>query len=187
MIRVKSSVAGHRWPGLAALACAVCAASPVQADDNNWFDKILAAAPPAVVAENRQPARKRLAAFTKRPAQTVAPDQAPDEPKSNSLSGGITWQASSSCVPSALRGVLADLVGNFGPVVVTSTCRGKSQNRAAGGADHSYHLTGEAVDFRVSGSASAVQAFLASSGKVGGLKHYGGGLYHIDTGPRRSW
>ena len=23
--------------------------------------------------------------------------------------------------------------------------------------------------------------------KAGGLKHYGGGLFHIDTGPRRRW
>jgi hypothetical protein len=30
-------------------------------------------------------------------------------------------------------------------------------------------------------------AYLRSSGMVGGLKHYGGGLFHIDTGARRSW
>jgi hypothetical protein len=30
-------------------------------------------------------------------------------------------------------------------------------------------------------------AFLRSHGSVGGLKHYGGGLFHIDSGPRRGW
>ena len=67
------------------------------------------------------------------------------------------------------------------------SCRSRSQNRAAGGADSSYHLSGEAVDFRVHGSVGAVYAYLTSNGNVGGLKHYGGGLFHIDTGPRRSW
>jgi hypothetical protein len=28
---------------------------------------------------------------------------------------------------------------------------------------------------------------LRSNGSVGGLKHYGGGLFHIDNGARRSW
>jgi uncharacterized protein YcbK (DUF882 family) len=118
----------------------------------------------------------------------VQPEPPRSEATSTSLTGGgITWQASSSCAPAALRSVLTDLVGTFGPVTVTSTCRGRAQNRAAGGAGQSYHLTGEAVDFRVHGGTGAVYAYLASKGSVGGLKHYGGGLFHIDTGPRRSW
>lgn len=103
-----------------------------------------------------------------------------------SLSGGITWQANAGCVPGQLQGVLSSLVSTFGSVTVTSTCRSAASNRAAGGAKRSYHLSGEAVDFRVRGANSgSVYAFLSSSGSVGGLKHYGGGLFHIDTGPRR--
>ena len=33
----------------------------------------------------------------------------------------------------------------------------------------------------------AVYAALHNNGSLGGIKHYGGGLYDIDTGPRRSW
>ena len=149
-------------------------------------------------ASNSDKPRRALRAITARPSQPK-PQATADagggngnargfEPSRGSLSGGgITWQASSGCVPGQLRGVLNDLAGTFGPVTVTSTCRGRSQNRAAGGAGQSYHLSGEAVDFRVHGSIGAVYAHLSASGSVGGLKHYGGGLFHIDTGPRRSW
>jgi Peptidase M15 len=172
---------------VSAVAAVFLAVSPAAAQENTWFESMVGQPAQAVATEVRQPVRKKLVAVTRRPAAEASSEKPVSEPRTSSLSGGITWQASSSCVPATLRGVLADLVGNFGPVIVTSTCRGRAQNRAAGGAGHSYHLSGEAVDFRVSGSASAVQAFLSSSNNVGGHKHYGGGLYHIDTGPRRSW
>ena len=54
-----------------------------------------------------------------------------------------------------------------------------------GGAPKSYHLSGDAVDFRVSGNISGAARYLAGLG--GGYKHYGGGLFHIDNGPRRSF
>lgn len=112
-------------------------------------------------------------------------NERPSAPR-QSLSGGITWQASAGCVPGQLQGVLSGLVSNFGNVRVTSTCRSQASNRAAGGASKSYHLSGEAIDFRVPGASSgAVYAYLSNSGSVGGLKHYGGGLFHVDTGPRR--
>lgn len=111
----------------------------------------------------------------------------PDTNSRQMTGGNITWQASSNCLSGSLRRVINDVVANFGPVTVTSTCRSASQNRAAGGADHSYHLNGEAVDFRTDGNTAAVYAHLSANGGVGGLKHYGGGLFHIDTGPRRSW
>jgi uncharacterized protein YcbK (DUF882 family) len=56
-----------------------------------------------------------------------------------------------------------------------------------GGAPRSFHLTGNAVDFRVAGSYGRVLAFLSRLRSVGGLKHYGRGVFHIDTGPRRTW
>jgi Peptidase M15 len=105
-----------------------------------------------------------------------------------SLSGvPIRWVASSDCLAMPLRTVLVELAQAFGQLRVNSTCRSPRHNAKVGGAKHSFHLTGHAADFRVSSSPSAVLAFLRARGDVGGLKHYGGGLFHIDTGPRRSW
>lgn len=100
--------------------------------------------------------------------------------------GGVRWVASAGCLDAGLKAVVYRVASNFGPVTVNSTCRSRSRNRAVGGASKSKHLTGDAVDFRVRGNISAVYAFLRSS-SVGGLKHYGGGLFHIDNGARRSW
>ena len=86
-----------------------------------------------------------------------------------------------------LRTIIGSLASNFGPVTVNSTCRSKSHNARVGGAPRSMHLGGDAVDFRIHSNVSAAYASLRSNGSVGGLKHYGGGLFHVDTGDRRSW
>jgi hypothetical protein len=101
--------------------------------------------------------------------------------------GGVSWVASSGCLNGSLKSVIYSMASSFGSVRVNSTCRSASHNRRVGGATKSYHLTGDAADFRVFGSVSAAYASLRSNGSVGGLKHYGGGLFHIDTGPRRGW
>lgn len=107
---------------------------------------------------------------------------------SPSLSGdSIRWVASAGCLASTLRAVLAQVAANFGPLIVNSTCRSPSHNRRVGGAPRSYHLTGNAVDFRVRSDFGGVLAFLSRLRSVGGLTHYGSGVFHIDTGPRRSW
>lgn len=101
--------------------------------------------------------------------------------------GGIRWAASSGCLNSGLRSVVAGVASMFGGVTVNSTCRSRGHNRRVGGARQSLHLSGNAVDFRVRGNWRGVWAYLRSSGGVGGMKHYGGGLFHIDTGARRTW
>lgn len=104
-----------------------------------------------------------------------------------SISGGVRWVASSGCLNGSLTAVINQVAARFGSVTVNSTCRSRRHNARVGGAHKSKHLTGNAVDFRVRGNVSATYAYLRSSGSVGGLKHYGGGLFHIDTGARRSW
>lgn len=113
---------------------------------------------------------------------------APTPSAGPSLSGGsIRWIASSACLASPLRTILGQVAAAFGPVTVNSTCRSPGHNRRVGGAPRSYHLTGHAVDFRIRGSYGPVLAFLDRLRSVGGLKHYGSGVFHIDTGPRRTW
>ena len=126
-----------------------------------------------------------LGGFT--PSAAYAPsDPAPSLGPSLSGGGNVRWVASASCLTGTLQSVVASLA-SFGSVTVSSTCRSHSHNRRVGGARKSHHLTGSAVDFRLRGNVRAAMAYLRSSGVVGGLKHYGGGLFHIDTGPRRSW
>ena len=109
------------------------------------------------------------------------------KPKKSLSGGGVNWTASASCLDSGLRAIINDLASNYGSVTVNSTCRSRGHNASVGGAPHSKHLSGDAVDFRVHGNVSAVYAYLKGNSGVGGLKHYGGGLFHIDNGDRRSW
>jgi Peptidase M15 len=170
-----------------AIAGAIVSVAPaIAGDTESWTEETFARAKP----QSKPSAEAKIKRATR---SNLGGPKSEDSPKNTptrrpSLSGGsISWQASSGCVPGALRGVLNAIASTFGPVTVTSTCRSAASNRAAGGAGKSYHLSGEAVDFRTHGSTGAVYAYLSSNGGVGGLKHYGGGLFHIDTGPRRSW
>jgi Peptidase M15 len=110
------------------------------------------------------------------------------ESTGRSLSGGpVRWSASSNCLNATLRRVIAEVSSNFGPVAVNSACRSRHRNAGVGGAPRSRHLTGDAVDFSVTGNVRAVLAFLGGHRAVGGLKHYSDGHFHIDIGPRRTW
>lgn len=100
-------------------------------------------------------------------------------------SGRVTWAASSGCLNSRLRSAIAHVAQSFGSVRVNSTCRSRTRNRRVGGARRSYHLSGNAADIRVFGNVRAAARYLRQV--AGGYKHYGGGLFHIDTGPRRTW
>ncbi len=108
-------------------------------------------------------------------------------PPRRSLSGGggVNWVANSGCLASNLRSVIHSVASNYGSVTVSSTCRSKSHNARVGGAPRSHHMSGDAADFRVHGNWGAAMAYIR--GQVGGFKHYGGGLFHIDNGASRSW
>jgi len=108
-------------------------------------------------------------------------------PPKRSITGGgnVTWVANAGCLASNLRSAINYVAQNYGSITVNSTCRSRSHNRRVGGASRSYHLTGDAADFRVRGNVRSAAAYLRSA--VGGLKHYGGGLFHIDNGPSRSF
>lgn len=138
------------------------------------------------VRSSRRKARKAAKPRRYAALGTTATDAVAPKPALKST-GGIRWVASSSCLNGTLRSVVSQIAANYGSVTVNSTCRSRSRNRRVGGARKSHHLTGNAVDFRVRGNVRAVYAYLRSHSGVGGLKHYGGGLFHIDTGPRRSW
>jgi hypothetical protein len=116
-------------------------------------------------------------------------DVSPYQPKKKKVTGysggGVRWVASASCLNGTLRGLVASVAANYGPVTVSSTCRSRGHNAAVGGAKSSHHLTGSAVDFRVHGNYSGVYAYLRAN--AGGVHHYGGGLFHADTGPKRTW
>jgi Peptidase M15 len=108
-------------------------------------------------------------------------------PQSETSGGNVLWNASSTCLNPTLRRVVSEVAASFGPVTVNSTCRSHSHNARVGGAKQSFHLSGSAADFRIAGNPGATLAFLKAHRSVGGLKHYGGGVFHIDTGPRRTW
>lgn len=108
-------------------------------------------------------------------------------PKSITRGGGrgVQWVASARCLNGRLRSAIYYVALNYGRVRVNSTCRSRRHNRRVGGARRSYHLTGDAADIRIWGNVRAAARYLRSI--AGGYKHYGGGLFHIDTGPRRRW
>jgi Peptidase M15 len=117
----------------------------------------------------------------------TAPVESAPTPQAPPSAGPIKWVASANCLASPLRAILAEVAALFGAVRVNSTCRSRAHNARVGGASRSYHLTGQAVDFRIAGNPKAVSRFLLDKKTVGGFKHYGFGVFHIDTGPRRTW
>ncbi len=100
-------------------------------------------------------------------------------------SGRVIWHASSKCLNRRIRNAIYYVAAHYGRVRVNSTCRSRKRNRRVGGARRSKHLSGDAADIRVWGRVRGAARYLRSV--AGGYKHYGGGLFHIDTGPRRTW
>lgn len=91
------------------------------------------------------------------------------------------------CLPHDLLDVIYDVAERFGEVQILSTFRDPERNRRVGGAEQSFHLSCQAIDFRVSGKTAGLLSYLEGRGEVGGLKRYPMGYFHIDNGPRRSW
>lgn len=134
-------------------------------------------APPRLAAKKRAQATRVAALGGAVPAVSA--------PWRSLTGGGIAWRASSACLAGNLRSIVASLSG-YGSVTVSSTCRSPGRNRRVGGARKSWHLTGNAVDFRIRG-ANIRSVYAMLRGSVGGIKHYGGGRFHIDNGPKRSF
>ena len=148
--------------------------------------KSVAAAPVTEPAAGvPKPIEPPAAAPSEQVVASLGPTPPPAPPKTTA--GPINWVASPNCLANPLRTVLSEVAALFGAVRVNSTCRSKAHNARVGGASRSYHLTGNAVDFRVAANTAAVSRFLLGKKTVGGFKHYGFGLFHIDTGPRRTW
>ena len=153
-------------------------------------------APTPDVAPRRQKARTAVVRSDdddtpkRRRTRTAKSTSSDDDSGSSSrpkVGGGhVSWVASGGCLPGQLKSVIAE-VSSYGRVVVSSTGRGHSHNARVGGAKGSYHLSCQAADLRVHGNVSAAASFLRNHGSVGGFHHYGGGLFHIDTGPKRTW
>ena len=122
--------------------------------------------------DGSRPQRRGRVAATSRPARALT-------------GGSVAWRVSSGCLASNLRSVIDHVASAFGAVTVNSTCRSPGHNRAVGGASKSWHLTGQAADIRVHGNYAAASSYMR--GQVGGFKHYGGGRFHIDNGPTRTF
>ncbi len=179
---------------LVGMATIISAPSESRADSGNeWLKAAFAKSPPAVRFDQRSrlgaympdtESRKRSKSKRVRTA-SLGPTPIPstEPPRSATGGGAIHWKASASCLDSNLRAAIEHVAANYGKVRVNSTCRSHRHNRRVGGARRSYHLSGNAADIRVFGNVRTTLAYLRSA--VGGLKHYGGGLFHIDTGPRR--
>ncbi len=187
--------AGHGiLPALAlGMAAVICAPSEGRADSGNeWLKAAFAKSPSSPSFERPRKLGAYLPDMERRPRRrtkgvrtaSLGKTPVPSAPSGSATGGGgIHWKASASCLDSSLRAVIAHVAANYGKVRVNSTCRSRKHNRRVGGAPRSYHLSGKAADIRVFGNVRATFAYLRTA--VGGLKHYGGGLFHIDTGPRR--
>lgn len=122
-------------------------------------------------------------------AATPVPDvniESPDEPGTRFIATdpGI----SALCLPDVLKEIVQKVAARFGEIKITSTRRAPGHNRRIGGRRESYHLSCEAVDFRVSqASPRTVYAFVRDLPETGGHKIYWNGIIHVDVGPRRSW
>jgi hypothetical protein len=187
--------AGRRFLIALALGSSALLAAPGVSRADSGNDWLRAAFAKPVVSARNFPKPNKLGAYMPQKERShrkksnrlklasLGPTPIPSSPTESSTGGGVRWAASADCLAPSLRAAINHIAANIAKVRVNSTCRSRAHNRRVGGAPRSYHLTGNAADIRVFGNVRAAHAYLQSA--VGGLKHYGGGLFHIDTGPRR--
>ena len=82
---------------------------------------------------------------------------------------------------------------NNHPISVISGYRSEATNRMlakknAGVARNSYHIRGQAIDFRIEGVETSVIRDMGIRLRVGGVGFYKkSNFVHLDTGPKRHW
>lgn len=168
------------------LATSLFAAGPANADDaSDWLDRTLGSSTTVKASSGFSGSGSRSRSRSNSAPKSSSSRSSSSSSSRSSGGGNVTWLASSSCLNSSLRSVVHSIAASYGSVTVNSTCRSAGHNRRVGGAPKSHHLTGDAVDFRVHGNWGAAASRLR--GHWGGFSHYGGGLFHIDSGPKRSW
>lgn len=92
-------------------------------------------------------------------------------------------------VSDELIALLQRVRDHFGkPVIITSAYRTASHNKKVGGTSKSYHLTGEAADFVVSGiSPARVGYYLDKLGASGIGVYLSSGFVHLDVRSNGKW
>ena len=151
-------------------------------------DTTLPGTPPARAASAGRPSAACRAPHARRqPGRRRLQGRTPSTGPAVSGGGGIRWAASSGCLNSGLRSVVASVASLFGGVTVNSTCRSRGHNRRVGGARQLAPSDRQRGGLPRARQLARRLGLPRSAGGVGGMKHYGGGLFHIDTGARRSW
>ena len=90
--------------------------------------------------------------------------------------------ASTECLPSELRAVLADVAAQFGEVTVVSTHQLNTVNHSAGSIREQLHHDCKAVDIRPArGRIEEIKAYLRTRREIGGLESYRNGIIHMDV------
>lgn len=112
-------------------------------------------------------------------SETAALDL-PDQPKQAASTGDSASQASTACLPEALRSVLIDLEARFGELTIVSTTHLHTDNHSAGSARARLHLACKAIDVRTSKEPKEAVAYLRSRPEVGGVSSYRNGVIHFD-------
>lgn len=120
---------------------------------------------------------------------SLAPPDPPTRPPVSALpqqpltQGAVKTNAAASteCLPSELRAVLADVAARFGEVTVVSTHELNTANHSPGSTRERLHHDCRAVDIRPDRSRiDEIKAYLRSRREVGGVESYRNGVVHMD-------
>ena len=88
--------------------------------------------------------------------------------------------------PELIKAVI-DLMDIVGDIVVTSGQRCRGWNEKVGGSEHSRHIKGEAIDFKVPGmSLEECYEIVSEIDGIGGIGLYSEGFVHIDVRQKKA-